>query len=239
MIAFRRATISIVTCLLCTTAWSAQTLSAKIESQIEGAARDELERQAAGSGLGEPQFELAVVSARAAPACTAPVTIEALDTRQPARMRFAARCPDGRGWRHDFTVRARVSALVAVTAAPVASNQPISDADVTLERRDVSNIADPVGMLDAVVGQSSRRSLRAGEIVRAGQLTAPIAVKRGDQVMMQAHQEGIEVSMAGEALDAGARGAVVRVRNSASGQIVRMRVLGAGTVQSVDLPLGE
>jgi len=239
MIAFHKATISIVTCLFCATAWSAQTLSAKIESQIEVAARDELGRQAAGSGLGEPQFELAVVSARPAPACTAPVTIEALDTRQPARMRFAARCPDGRGWRHDFTVRARVSALVAVTAAPVASNQAINDADVTLERRDVTNIPDPVGVLDAVVGQSSRRSLRAGEIVRASALAAPIAVKRGDQVVMQAHQDGIEVSMAGEALDAGARGAVVRVKNSASGQIVRMRVLGAGAVQPVDLPLGE
>ncbi|WP_312516708.1 flagellar basal body P-ring formation chaperone FlgA [Massilia sp.] len=224
---------------MCTTAWSAQTLSAKIESQVEQAARDELERQAAASGLGEPQFELSVVSARPAPACTVAPTVEALDTRQPARMRFAARCPDGRGWRHDFTVRARISALVAVTAAPVSVNQSLSDADVALERRDVTNVADPVGMLDAAVGQSSRRSLRAGEILRTSQLTAPIAVKRGDQVTMQASHDGIEVSMAGEALDAGARGAVVRVRNSASGQIVRMRVLGAGAVQPADLPLGE
>lgn len=239
MIAFHKATISIVTCLLCTTAWSAQTLSAKIESKIEDAAREELERQAAGSGLGEPAFELNVVSARPAPACTVPVTVEALDTRQPARMRFAARCPDGRGWRHDFTVRARISALVAVTAAPVGVNQALNDADVTLERRDVTNIPDPVDVLDAAVGQSTRRSLRAGEVLRASQLTAPIAVKRGDQVIMQASHDGIEVSMAGEALDAGARGAVVRVRNSASGQIVRMRVLGAGAVQPVDLPLGE
>ena len=235
MIAFHKATISIVSCLLCATVGAAQSISL----QIEQAASEELERQAAGSGLGEPQFELSVVSARPAPACAAPVKIETLDTRQPARMRFAARCPDGRGWRHDFTVRARVSALVAVTAAPVSMNQTLSDTDVTLERRDVSNIPDPVGTLDAVAGQSSRRSLRAGEILRASQLTAPIAVKRGDQVIMQAQHDGIEVSMAGEALDAGARGAVVRVRNSASGQIVRMRVLGAGAVQPVELPLGE
>jgi len=32
---------------------------------------------------------------------------------------------------------------------------------------------------------------------------------------------------------------VVRVKNSASGQIVRMRVLGAGAVQPVDAPLGD
>ena len=40
-------------------------------------------------------------------------------------------------------------------------------------------------------------------------------------------------------IKAGARGAVVRVKNSASGQVVRMRVVGAGAVQPLDLPLGE
>lgn len=159
--------------------------------------------------------------------------------RNPARMRFVARCPDGRGWRHEFIVRARVSALVAVTAAPVAANQPLAESDVALERRDISTIADAVGMPEQAIGQSSRRSLRAGEVLRSSQLVAPIAVKRGDAVTMVARQDGIEVSMAGEALDAGARGAVVRVKNSASGQVVRMRVLGAGAVQPIDMPLGE
>ncbi|MGF6275526.1 flagella basal body P-ring formation protein FlgA [Massilia sp. UYP11] len=235
MIAFRTATISIVTCLLCTTAWSAQTLSV----QIEQVAREQLEKVAAASGLGDPEFDLDVASSRPAPACKGPVSVEALDTRQPARMRFVARCPDGQGWRHDFVVRARMSALVAVTATPVAANQTLGESDVTFERRDVTNLRDPVGVPEEAVGRSSRRSLRAGEVLRASQLVAPIAVKRGDAVVMTARQDGIEVSMAGEALDAGARGAVVRVKNSASGQVVRMRVLGAGAVQPIDLPLGE
>jgi len=76
-------------------------------------------------------------------------------------------------------------------------------------------------------------------VLRAGSLAAPVVVKRGDGVMMVARQDGIEVSMAGEALDAGARGAVVRVKNGTSGQVVRMRVVGAGAVQPLDLPLGE
>jgi hypothetical protein len=53
---------------------------------------------------------------------------------------------------------------------------------------------------------------------------------------MIARREGIEVSTAGEALDAGARGAMVRVRNAGSGQVVRMRVAGPGTVEPVDTP---
>lgn len=204
---------------------------------MEEAAREQLDRQLADK-VQEPELDLTVVSSRPPPACTSPVTVEAVDTRQPARMRFVARCPDGRGWRHDFVVRARISALVAVTAAPVAANQPLGDADVALERRDVTHVADPVAP-ELAVGQSSRRSLRAGEVLRASQLAAPLAVKRGDPVMMVARQDGIEVSMAGEAMDAGARGAVVRVKNSASGQVVRMRVLGPGAVQPLDLPLGE
>jgi flagella basal body P-ring formation protein FlgA len=78
--------------------------------------------------------------------------------------------------------------------------------------------------------------LRAGDVLRNNSLSAPVLVKRGDAVVMVARIEGIEVSTAGEALDAGAKGAAVRVRNSTSGQTVRMRVTGAGTVEPVDMP---
>ncbi|UVW29708.1 flagellar basal body P-ring formation chaperone FlgA [Massilia sp. H6] len=188
------------------------------------------------SGLSAPQVELKVLSARPAPACAAPVRIEALDTRQYARMRFVARCPDPRGWRHDFVVRARVTAVVAVIAMPLRNNELLSDEHITLERRDVTAVSDPVGDPQAAIGQTSRRSLRAGEVLRAGALTAPLLVRRGDQVVMMARHDGIEISMGGEALDAGARGAMVRVRNATSGQVVRMRVTGSGTVEPVDLP---
>jgi flagellar basal body P-ring formation protein FlgA len=204
--------------------------------QVEQAARAQLEKQAAGSALAEPRFELTVATSRPAPPCRQPVAVEPIDTRQPARMRFAVRCPDAAGWRYEYVVRARVSALVVVTAAPVAANAALQDADVTLERRDITAITDPIGAPGDAVGQSSRRSLRAGEVLRAGQLAAPLLVKRGEAVVMLARHAGIEVSTAGEALDAGSRGALVRVRNAASGQVVRMRVAGAGTVEPIGLP---
>lgn len=234
MIAFRTATIGIVTCLLCATIDAAQPISLAIEQE----ARGQIDKQLLSSGLSEPQVELKVVSARPAPPCSSPVDIEAVDTRQYTRMRFVARCPGPKGWRHDFIVRARVSAQVAVTAMPLRAGEVLGMEHVTLERRDVTLIGDAVGSPEDVVGQTSRRSLRAGEVLRANQLAAPLVVKRCDQVLMVARHEGIEVSMAGEALDAGAQGAVVRVRNTASGQVLRMRVAGAGTVEPVDLPAG-
>ena len=193
----------------------------------------------AASGLTEPQFEIAVVAPRPTPPCSQQVAIEALDTRSSQRMRFVARCPDTPGWRYEYVVRARVSAMVAIAAAPVAANEALSDAQVTIERRDISNIADPISNPADAVGQMSRRMLRPGDILRSGQLSSPVLVKRGDAVMMVARREGIEVSMAGEALDAGGKGAVVRVRNSGSGQVVRMRVAGPGTVEPIDMELNR
>ena len=231
MIAFRRATTFIVSCLLCATIEAAQSISL----QIEQAARDQIDKQLLASGLSEPQVELKVLSSRPAPPCAVPVQIDALDTRQYTRMRFVARCPDPRGWRHDFVVRARVTAVVAVTAMPLRNNEVLTDEHITLERRDVTLVSDAVGDPQAAIGQTSRRSLRAGELLRAGALTAPLLVRRGDQVLMMARQDGIEISMGGEAMDAGARGAMVRVRNAASGQVVRMRVTGTGTVEPADL----
>jgi flagella basal body P-ring formation protein FlgA len=204
-----------------------------VAAQIELAARAQLEKQSAAAGLVEPQFELAVVAARPAPPCAQPVEVEPLETRQPSRMRFAARCPGAAGWKYEYLVRARVSALVAVAAGPVAPNEPLAPEQVTVERRDVSALADPISLPGDAVGQSSRRTLRAGDILRASQLAAPLLVRRGDQVVMLARRDGIEVSTSGEALDAGGRGALVRVRNSGSGQVVRMRVTGAGTVEPV------
>jgi len=217
----------------------AQASAPSVPMQIEQAARAELERQMAASGLTEPQIEVAVVAARPTPACSQPVAVEAADTRSPQRMRYVARCQDTPGWRYDYVVRARVSAMVAIAAAPVAANEALTDAQVTIERRDISNIADPISNPADAVGQMSRRMLRPGDILRSGQLSSPVLVKRGDAVTMVARRDGIEVSMAGEALDAGGKGAVVRVRNAGSGQVVRMRVAGPGTVEPVDMEISH
>jgi flagella basal body P-ring formation protein FlgA len=208
---------------------------ATLNAQLERAARAQLERMAEANALSEPEFDVAVATPRAAQPCAQPLEIEPVDTRQPARLRFVVRCPVEGGWRYEYVVRGRVSAMVAVAAGPVAAGEPLTNAMVTLDRRDVTLIPDALGAADAAVGQTSRRSLRPGDVLRAGQLAAPVLVKRGDAVLMVARRDGVEVTTSGEALDSGARGAAVRVRNPSSGQVVRMRVTGAGTVEPVDM----
>lgn len=226
---------SIFLLLIGTTA-SAQVPADAVRAQVRQAAREHLVRQAASAGLIEPMFELTVVpTSRALPPCRQAVKVEPIDAGNPARMRFAAICPGTDGWRHDMLVRASVSAVVVVTAAEVAAGKALAADQLRLERHDVTGTPDSVPDLAALIGMASNRALRAGTLVRQSQVAALPVVKRGELVRISARREQVEVSMAGEAMDAGARGALVRVRNT-SGRIIGARVIGAGTVEPVDLP---
>lgn len=208
-----------------------------IFSRVEQLAREQLAHQAASAGLLEPQFQVTVVkSTRPVPACAAPVALETADSRSAQRMRFVAVCPGSNGWRYEMLARGTITAQVAVTSAPVTANTPLQAGDVTLARRDVTMVPDSIASLPGAVGLSSRRSLRAGEVLRQSQLASPVLIKRGSAVNIVARKEQVEVSTAGEAMDPGALGEVIRVRNATSGTVIRARVVDAGVVEPADIP---
>jgi flagella basal body P-ring formation protein FlgA len=210
--------------------------AAQVASEVQKAAREELARKADSAGWTEPLFDVEVVrSSRPVAACARAVTVEAIDTRQPSRMRFAAVCAAPEGWRHEFVVRAGVTAMVLVAAGELPAARPLEEADVKLERREVGALADTIGAAQAAIGLAPKRQLRAGELLRASQLAALPLVKRGDAVRIVARRDQVEVTMSGEAMDAGARDALVRVK-TANGNVLRTRVTGAGTVEPMDLP---
>ena len=129
-----------------------------------------------------------------------------------------------------------MSARIVLAANEIGAGKIIADEDVLLERHDISTLADSVSDPQEVVGMSAKRTIRVGEVLRTGALGAPIQVKRGDIVNIVASRDQVTVTMSGEAMDAGARGSVVRVKNT-SGNIIRARVTGPGTVQPADMPL--
>ena len=213
------------------------TAAEQVPALVEAGARAHLQRQAGASGWIEPVFDVTVVrGSRPLAACSQPVTVEAVDARSPARMRFAAVCAGADGWRYEFVVRAQLSARVAVSATDIPAGKVLGDEDVLLERHDISTIADAISDPQEAVGLSGKRALRSGEVLRSSLMLAPTLVKRGDAVRIVARREQIEVSMSGEALDSGARGTLVRVRN-ANGVTIRARVSGAATVEPVDMPV--
>lgn len=216
----------------------AETPAAQVIQLVQDAATGQLQREAEANGWLAPKFDVNVVrGSRPLSACAQAVTVKPVDTRQPTRMRFDAVCPAAApdGWRYEFIVRALVSAEVVVAALDIPANQQLAADDVMLQRHDISGIADSVNDVQAVVGLRGKRTLRSGDVLRLGALAQPDMIKRGQAVRIVARREQIEVSMAGEALENGARDAVVRVRN-ANGTVIRARVKGAGVVEPADMP---
>ncbi len=169
------------------------------------------------------------------PDCPSETRVESLDPRGIARMRFVVICPSLQGWRYEFLAKGKVSANVAVAATDLISGKILSPLDLLRERHDITLIPDAFSDFAELEGMAARRTIRAGDVIRQNMLAAPQLVKRGDQVRIVAKREQIEVSMAGEALDNGTRGAIIRVKNS-SGTQIRARVIDAGTVEPADLP---
>lgn len=208
---------------------------ATVEQQIAQAAQQFLVEQASRDGLANPAAEAAVVKpGRTAPPCRQ-VTVTPINTRYPSRMRFAASCAGQDEWRQEFVVRGNVSAEVVVVAAAVPAGRAIAMNALALEQRDVSTIPDALSDPDEAAGFSARRPLRAGQVLQKRMLAAPILVKRGDTVQIVARNGVISVSAVGEALEAGQRDEVVRVRNASTGKIIRARITDNATVEPADL----
>lgn len=206
----------------------------QLVAQVQQAAQEQLRKHAGLANWLEPQFTVEVVrNTRPIGACAQAPRVEAADVRSPARMRFVAICPDQGGWRYEFVTRAKISAKVAVAATDLATGKVLSAEDVLLERHDISGMPDSFSDLATVQDMATRRTIRAGDVLRQNMLVAPTLVKRGEPVRIVAKSDGIEVSMAGEALDGGGRGATIRVKN-ASGVTIRARVTATGQVEPAE-----
>jgi flagella basal body P-ring formation protein FlgA len=176
---------------------------------------------------------LQLLPPRDVPACPAPWQVEAADTRAFSRMRFTLACP-GMGWRGNVIVRAAVSARVAVAARDLRAGEMLQAEDIAWEERPIADPADLFGRAAPPQGLQVRSALSAGQPLRRRQLQAPQLVKRGAGLRIVARQDGIEVTVAGEALANGRQGEIIPVRNLSSGKTIKARVSADGEVNPVE-----
>jgi flagella basal body P-ring formation protein FlgA len=138
--------------------------------------------------------------------------------------------------------RQNISAKVyPVTEVPVLSKALRSGDVITLDdiqyidMRDTDVSVTTLVSVDSLVGQTPRRGIPAMKPVTAGDVTAPMAVKKGEIVTMTLQSGTMQLTAQGRSLDNGAAGEVVRVMNTSSNQIIEAVVKGQRTV-SVTAP---
>ena len=85
---------------------------------------------------------------------------------------------------------------------------------------------------ETLLGLTAKRRIRPNQLLTPSLIDEPLLVRRGDKVKVIAEREGIAASVQGEALDNGAKDAIIRVKNSNSGKTLKVKVIEQGLVTS-------
>lgn len=184
-------------------------------------------RAAALSTIGpDAEAEATLDPAMRMPACGAP-----LEAHPTGTTTVEVSCPREAGWRLFAPVKIRRLQHVLVLARGVAAGETLGPADIVSETRDAARIVGaPLHTLDDAVGKVARRTLPAGSLLSGSDLVSPRLIRRGDSVALVARNGGLEVRMAGRALQDAGQDDRVSVENLSSHRIVQGTVAQNGDV---------
>jgi flagella basal body P-ring formation protein FlgA len=128
--------------------------------------------------------------------------------------------------------RAVATVPAVVATRRLALGEVLAPADVRPVRLR-AELARPgmAALPEQVVGKELRRPIGADVPVLLADATPPVLVARNAAVILVLEAPGMQLTARGRALEAGGRGAVVRVANLISGSVVEAVVIGPGRVR--------
>lgn len=91
-------------------------------------------------------------------------------------------------------------------------------------------VNDTIVDADKLIGKTPIRMVDAGVPVRGRDIKAPQLVARGDDILIQFNQGGLQLTAKGRAMQNGAEGEIIRVLNVSSNQSIRGEVTGSKIV---------
>jgi flagella basal body P-ring formation protein FlgA len=140
---------------------------------------------------------------------------------------------NGRAWK-TIEVLADVTATVdaVVLNRFVKPDEVIDGPDLKSARVRVSQLDHPfLTDRSEVIGKSAVRPLPADTPLRAAFLKAPLVIKKGDRVTIEARRGGLSIQTYGVTKSSGYVGQIIMVANQESGRELRAKVVGPGLVQ--------
>ncbi|GGY72507.1 flagella basal body P-ring formation protein FlgA [Cellvibrio zantedeschiae] len=143
-------------------------------------------------------------------------------------------CKGTSSWTILVPAQAKVYRSVAVASRTLQRGDVVTEDDLTTEVKDVSEFRMGFSLVpNAIVGKEIKFTVNKGEVFRNSALDAPLVIKRGDTVSMEAAAGEISVKTNGTAVSDGRIGQQIRVKNNQSARVINARVVAAGKVQSI------
>ena len=140
---------------------------------------------------------------------------------------------NGKSW-NTVEVLADVAAMIDALAPnrSLKSDEIIDGQDLKTVRMRTHQFSHPFIIdREEVIGKSAARPLPADVPFRAGFLKAPVLIKKGDRVMIEAKRGGLSIQAYGVTKSSGRLGQTVMVSNLDSGRELQAKIVGPGLVQ--------
>lgn len=168
--------------------------------------------------------------------------------RQPVRIDFAPgqglraktnlgmSCPDTPGWRLFLPMTITQRAAVWVARNSIASGSALQATQWQREWRDIASLPASAITQDDLSGYQAGMTIAAGAVLTQTLVAGKTVIKRGQTLSLRVNQGSIAISASVEAMDNGAVGDRIRVRNPGSGRILEATVTDANSVQALLAP---
>ena len=153
---------------------------------------------------------------------------------QPRTGRFTAIIVAGQGVdmeRLRMTGRAFRTVDVPVLKSRVLRGDMITEDNVQWVRMKAERVQNDI-IVDAsdLIGKTPKRGVRAGSPVRGNDVMRPLMVEKNSLVTIIHHMPNMMLTAQGKALQNGADGDVVQIKNGRSNQVIEAEVIGPGRV---------
>lgn len=126
------------------------------------------------------------------------------------------------------TVRTYIKVYKQVVMArhTIKANQRIQPTDLVIQRRNVDRLPQQyITDATSLVGQVAKRAINPKEVFKQNAVEAPAVISRGDTLQIVFETQGLRLSAPGVALDKGAIGQKISVRNIKSNKVVFAQVI--------------
>lgn len=170
--------------------------------------------------------------------CTKP-SIAARGQRRIGRVPVAVSCA-APSWTVFMKATVNVEQAVIVASRALPRGSILSKGALTTELRDLSRLRQNHFLTaQDINGLELKRPLNAGAVIYASMVKVPIAIRRGDRVVIVANRGSVNISVPGESLQNGMPGEQIRVRNQQSEKIVYAWVSSPGVVTTNPTGTGD
>lgn len=121
---------------------------------------------------------------------------------------------------------------VPVLTKQLGHNDIIEQGDLTIKTVPERQLRkDSITDSAMLIGKSPRAVISTNRPIRQNEISSPILIKRGDSVQMTYTNPYISIKASGTALQDGAKGEIIRVKNDKSAKAISGRVQAAGHIE--------